>query len=269
MIGKTTDIFYLTKIVLFLTYHEVPMSERFQSVKPDRKLYEAIVDQIEEMIVSGKLRPDERLPSERELADAFGVGRPTVREATKILNSRGLLEVRAGAGVFVAPSIQDSLLESLDLLVRLNQCTPEMIYEVRGVLEVAMAGFAATRADDTDLADLHAALEHMEANLHDIDTYNEGDLAFHRVVSKATHNQMFIILSEFLLKGIASVIRLVTQTRGNTASGLREHQLILGAIAAGDADRAGSAMQQHLSVSQNALKSLSAQEKSRLAGKER
>lgn len=235
------------------------MPDRFRAVKPDLQLSDAIVEQIQDMIISGQLHPDERLPSERELADAFRVGRPTVREATKILKSKGLLEVRHGAGVFVAPSIQDSLLESLDLLVRLKQCTPEMIYEVRRVLEVAMAGFAATRAEEADLAELRAALENMEANLDDIKRYNEADVAFHRVVSQATHNQMFMILSEFLLKGIASVTELVTRTRGNTARGLHEHRLIYDPIAAGDAERARLAMQDHLSVSESVLSAIKGQ----------
>lgn len=229
------------------------MPQRFRSVKSDRKLYETIVDQIQGMIISGELRPGERLPSERELADAFGVGRPTVREATKVLESKGLVEMRHGAGVFVSPAIQDALLDSLNLLVQYNQCTPEMIYEVRRVQEVAMAGLAATRADEDDLAAMRAALDDMEAKLDDIESYNKADLAFHRAVAEATHNQMFIILADFLLKGTAFVIRLVTQSRNDTARGLSEHLRIFDAIAAGDADGARRAMQDHLAVSQQEL----------------
>ena len=226
------------------------MPPQFRSVKQEHKLYKTIVDQIQQKIISGELRPGERLPSERELADAFGVGRPTVREATKVLESKGLLEMRRGAGVFVSPAIQDALLESLNLLVQYNQCTPEMVYEVRRVQEVSMAGLAALRATENDLAAMREALKDMEATLDDIDSYNQADLLFHRAVAKATHNQMFIILTEFLLKGTASVIHLVTQTRNNTARGLREHQRVFQAIAAGDADSARQAMQDHLTVSQ-------------------
>lgn len=229
------------------------MPTRFRAVKPDLKLDQAIVDQIEEMILNGDLLPGDQLPSERDLAAAFGVARPTVREATKVLESRGLLEVRRGSGVFVTSAIDLALLDSLDLLVRYNQCTPEMIYEVRWVLEVAMAGLAAERATDADLQALQWAVDDMAAHLEDVKGYNKADLAFHRAVAESTHNQMFTTLADFLLRGIASVIELVTKTRGNTTRGLREHQRVYAAIAARDPGAAREAMQGHLIGSQEEL----------------
>jgi DNA-binding FadR family transcriptional regulator len=229
------------------------MAKRFRAVKPELKLDQAIVDQVEEMILNGDLRPGDQLPSERDLAAAFGVARPTVREATKVLESRGLLEVRRGSGVFVTSAIDLALLDSLDLLVRYNQCTPEMIYEVRWVIEVAMAGLAAERATETDLTALQSAVDDMAANLEDVPGYNKADLAFHRAVAESTHNQMFATLADFLLRGIASVIELVTKTRGNTSRGLREHQRVYAAIAARDPHAAREAMQNHLIGSQEEL----------------
>ncbi len=134
----------------------------FHTVKTARKLSDMVVDQIEQAIINGRFLPGEQLPSERSLAEAFGVSRALVREATRTLQQKGLLEIRHGAGVFVSHSIENVLADSYRLLIGFERISDIDIFEVRIVLEVGIAGFAAARAGENDLRSIEGFLRMME-----------------------------------------------------------------------------------------------------------
>src|ERR1700731_1760756 len=141
------------------------------------RLYEQIVQQIEQSILKGVLKPGDQLPAERELAQRFGVSRTAVREAVKALREKGLVEAYSGRGTFVTNGTSQAIRQSLDLMIRINkQEGSAHLAELRLVLEPEIAGLAAERIEEQLLSTMREAVAVMDRNLHDPDAYVEADL---------------------------------------------------------------------------------------------
>src|SRR5262245_33721079 len=171
-------------------------SELFKAVPREATLANRVTGRIETLIVEGRLHPGQRLPSERELADQFGVSRTVVREAVRGLVAKGLLEVRPGSGTLIRSPSAHAVSQSMTLFLRAGQ--PHLdhakVHEIRRVLEVEIAGLAAERRTDADLARLDSILSEM-ATIHDNrDEFAQNDVAFHGALAAATHNELFSIL---------------------------------------------------------------------------
>src|ERR1700722_20051939 len=109
------------------------------------RLYEQIVQQIEESIMQGTLKPGDQLPAERELAQQFGVSRTAVREAVKTLREKGLLEAYSGRGTFITDGTSENIRQSLDRMIKIGQPEGSLYWaEVRATLELEIAALAAT-----------------------------------------------------------------------------------------------------------------------------
>src|SRR3979490_1464517 len=124
----------------------------YRAVRTSR-LYEQIVQQIEESILKGTLKPGDQLPAERDLAQRFGVSRTAVREAVKALREKGLVEAYSGRGTFITDGTSQAVRQSLDLMVKIGQ--PEgsqYLAELRAILEPEIAALAAARVQDPELA---------------------------------------------------------------------------------------------------------------------
>src|SRR3974390_365800 len=133
----------------------------YRAVKTSR-LYELIVQQVEESILSGKLKPGDQLPAERELAQRFGVSRTAVREAVKALREKRLVESYSGRGTFVTNGTSQAVRQSLDLMIRITrQEGAAHLAELRQVLEPEIAALAATRIEDQLLATMRDAVATM------------------------------------------------------------------------------------------------------------
>jgi len=158
------------------------------------RLSEQVISEIEKMIAEEFAVAGTRLPNEAALADRFQVSRIVIREAMKILEDRGSVEVRAGRGtVTVAPS-PDRVKAALLRLFQ-NQPIPtfaemERLLELREVLEESVAGIAAVRATPEDLKEIEAALSDMKVE-HSIEGAVQADLRFHAAVANAAHNRYF------------------------------------------------------------------------------
>ena len=138
------------------------------------RLYEQIVQQIEESILKGELSEGSQLPAERDLAKQFGVSRTAVREAIKALQEKGLVDAFPGRGTFVTNGTSNSMRRSLDRIIKSGD--PDgwaYLVEVREILEPEIAALAAIRADDQDLAAMQEALDVM-------DNARTGFRCFHR-----------------------------------------------------------------------------------------
>src|SRR5262245_22196530 len=165
-------------------------------------LPEAIAEQIMAMITDGHLKPGDRLPTEPELMEQFGVGRSTLREALKSLVMAGLIETRRSAGTFVSESYSGFLSDRLKWAVVFSSQELQHIVEVRYALEGETAALAAQRAtveQKEQLARLYTAL--IEAQ--DPETAAENDTAFHVLIAEASHNPVLISL----ILGIRTLIR--------------------------------------------------------------
>ena len=165
----------------------------FQKVTPE-KLSTAVTRQIEKLILRGILRPGERLPAERELADKLGVSRPSLREAIAELQDKGLLTTRAGAGIYVADVLGSAF---SDALIRLFADHDEAVFDYIGFrrdLEGLAACRAARLASDTDLQVIQTIMDKMEAAHKKTNPADEArlDAEFHMAIIEASHNVIML-----------------------------------------------------------------------------
>src|ERR1700756_1140625 len=134
----------------------------YRAVKTSR-LYEQIVQQVEDSISRGQLKPGDQLPAERDLAQRFGVSRTAVREAVKTLREKGLVEAYSGRGTFVTNGTSHAIRHSLDLMIRINpQEGSANLAELRLVLEPEIAGLAAPRIEEKRPAPIREAAAAMD-----------------------------------------------------------------------------------------------------------
>lgn len=222
----------------------------FTSALNRERLYQQIADKILEFVVEKRLKPGDRLPAERELATVMKVSRTVIREAVRVLGARGVLEVRPGAGTFVAAPTTEEASSAIGLLLRRRdeRDSVAMLHEVRRTLEVELAGLAAERASEEDVLAMARAIEGMDAAADDAEEFVEHDLAFHSALAGATHNDLFSLLlspiTDLLLE-----FRLVAYEHdrpGAVRGGLRHHRRILECIRTHNADGARQAMREHL-----------------------
>lgn len=211
------------------------------------RLYEQIVQQVEESIHRGALKPGNQLPPERELAHQFGVSRTAVREAVKALREKGLVEAYPGRGTFVTDGTSHAIRQSLDRMIRIGQ--PEgstYLAEVREILEPEIAALAATRADAEDLTSMHEAVSIMDKTKRDSDAFIEADLDFHLALAEAAANPLILSLIDSIV-GLLREQRLrIFQVEGGPERGQYHHKRIMEAIERHDPLGAREAMKAHL-----------------------
>src|ERR1700684_1480704 len=172
-------------------------SDIFSPVSMGR-ISEVIVEQVRELMRSGQVKLGDRLPAERELCERFGVSRVTVREALRMLESAGLVEIRVGArgGAFVTAPTSNRVGEGLADLLTLSVISAANVTAVRLILEVGIVPLVCERATEDDLAELEKICERSEAALRDGDYTMDMSLKFHAAVARATHNPALVMLVE-------------------------------------------------------------------------
>lgn len=206
---------------------------------------EQIANRIEALILSREFLPGDKLPSEREMAESFGVSRPAVREALKLLKERGLVQSRMGHGSFVAEPGMDNVISSLNVASHMRNSTLGHLNEVRWNLEVCIAGLAAERATPEDLAKMEALVQAMDATIEDIPQFIRADMEFHAALAAATGNPIFLILSYSIID-LVQKMRLILTNSEETARGQIYHKRLLDCIRTKDPAGARDAMQYHL-----------------------
>lgn len=224
-------------------------------VGPARKLTYEIAERIAAEIVSAKLPPGARLPTEQQMAGAMGVSRTVVREAVAALRAEGLVTTRQGAGAFVAAEVGR---RPFRLAVGGLPSVAEVleIMELRLSVEVEAAGLAAARASPEAKREVGEALAAVDAAIGRGESAVDEDFAFHRAIAAATGNPQFARFHEYLGRFI--IPRQTIRVAAHRAEGQRaylemiqeEHRAIDGAIRSGDAAAAREAMRRHLSNSQ-------------------
>jgi len=217
----------------------------FEQVTREPRLSDKVADMMLETILSRRLQVGDRLPSERELGEQFGVSRTVVREAVRALVAKGVIEVRSGSGLRVAAVDAAVVSESMSLYLRGGALDFEKVHEVRALLEVHIAGLAAERATEDDLDRMRAVHERMRRETGDVEAAARDDLEFHRVIARATQNDLYLLLMD----SIGST--LIDIRRENLGSGaapmtLSQHEQVLERIAARNAAGARAAMAAHL-----------------------
>jgi len=211
------------------------------------RLYEQIVQQIEESIRKGDLTEGSQLPAERDLATQFGVSRTAVREAIKALQEKGLVDAFPGRGTFVTNGTSNSMRRSLDRIIKSGE--PDgwgYLVEVREILEPEIAALAAQRAEDQDIATMQEAVNVMDQAGQDAEAFIEADLDFHLALAEAAANPIVLSLIDSIV-GLLREQRLrIFRIGGGPERGQHHHKRILDAIKRHDAPGARAAMQAHL-----------------------
>lgn len=211
------------------------------------RLYEQIVQQIEDSILKGTLKSGDQLPSERELALKFGVSRTAVREAVKALHEKGLVEAYSGRGTFITNGTSEAVRQSINLMMRIDQADgSENLAEVRQILEPEIAALAATRIQAPQLALMREAYSVMNSALKDADAYIEADLDFHLALAEAAENPLILSLLDSIVGLLREQRIKIFFEKGGPERGQYHHARILAAIEKRDADAARAAMRDHL-----------------------
>jgi DNA-binding FadR family transcriptional regulator len=181
-------------------------------------------------LTAGDFAPGTRLPAERQLATALGVGRSTLREAMAALDVLGILEVRPGSGSYLVAASAELLTRAMSSSLLLGQPRTRDLVEVREQLEVVTATLAASRASDQDVQRLAGHVADMRAAGSDVDAFVAADLAFHFDIAHSTGN---VVLQD-LLESIRSLLRAwfdrTLRQPGTLAATLLEHEAVLEAI---------------------------------------
>lgn len=222
----------------------------FMPVKVKRAV-ETIIDQIKGLILSGQLKPGDKLLTERELAEHLQVSRASVREALSALNMAGILEIKHGEGIFLKKADANAILEPLAMIILLERDKIKNLLEVRKALEVESAGLAAERHRPDHLEKMKKALEEMEEDLVTGNTGEQADLGFHFAIAESTANPLLIMLMNTIHDAMNQTLRAtrklwMSSTSGTTRRLFEEHQEIYNTICAGDKEKAREIMYQHL-----------------------
>ena len=211
------------------------------------RLYEQIVQQIEDSVLKHELKPGDQLPAERELAAQFGVSRTAVREAIKALREKGLVEAYTGRGTFITNERSQAIRHSLDRIIKINQVEGFLqLAETRAILEPAISALAASRADEQHLATMREAVAVMDEARKDPVAFIEADLDFHLTLAEAAGNQIILSLIDSIV-GLLREQRLrIFRVAGGADRGQFHHKRILEAIENRDPVRARQCMEAHL-----------------------
>lgn len=208
-----------------------------------------VAEHIKGLVKNGQLKPGERLPTEREMAQKFGVSRTVIRDAVKTLVGVGILEVKHGVGIFVGIMNSNTVARQLSSLLINENDTIENLFGVRMVLETAAAGWAAEKKTHSDLPRIFNFIKESKRLLiesNDLESYWLHDHNFHLLVAELSANPVAVRLMENLLDLLQETRHLSIAIPGRNNLSVEEHIKILEAILQGQAETARLMMQGHL-----------------------
>lgn len=228
------------------------MEPLFREARQSR-IFEDVVEQIEEAILSGRLKAGDRLPAERDLKEMLKTSRSTLREALRVLEQKGLIEIRlgTGGGAVVKSISSDQISQSLGLLIRSQQVSLEQLAEFRERFEGDVVALAASRADDADLSPLYGYLEeagtYAKRGKTSLDAFLEVDKKIHLHFAQMTRNPIYISILRTLHDNINLYFKryLIMATR-EMEENLADLRDVVAAIERKDGDKARELLRAHV-----------------------
>jgi len=224
---------------------------KFREITPVR-LYESVIEQIMNLIKNNELKPGDKLPPERELAEKFSISRGSLREAFRVLESKGLIKSKPGGGRFIREIKKDAFIDTKNVILNLEKSSILELLEAREIFEVKIVKFAAERATAEEVKVIEEAFSRVseEGRTEDEDAEDEkkieSDTEFHLAIAGASHNFVFVNIIKLHLDLLRDIREKTQQIPGRREERWREHQAILQAIKEGDSKKAGEAMLKHL-----------------------
>lgn len=211
-----------------------------------QKTYELVAQRLLELMSAGRLEPGDAVPAERELAQAYGVGRSSIREALRMLEFKGMIRA-SGNGGFTVAAFGDTLNRSLDFLLSVDQADFRELFEVRHMLEAEAAALAAERHLEPDLAEMARQIAAMQSSLSSETAFIDADLRFHMAVAQATRNRLIVHLMHAIRTQLQASLASSFHVAGLPEHAIEMHRAILDAIAAREPGEARRRMHEHVS----------------------
>jgi DNA-binding FadR family transcriptional regulator len=214
------------------------------------KLSDEVFSRLKALIENGELKAGDDMPSERELMERFGVGRPAIREAMQALAGKGLVEISHGERAKVLQVTAESIFRQVDLPAKLmlsgSSDSLEYLKSARIFFERGMVREAAARATAQDIIELRELVERQSRNIGDSELFIDADMAFHQKIAQISGNPIFAAVSGAMLGWLKSYHTEMLIWTGRENFTLAEHEEIIRMIEKGDADLAEKAMIKHL-----------------------
>jgi len=219
---------------------------KFREITPVR-LYESVIEQIMNLIKNNKLKPGDKLPPEREMAEKLSISRNSLREAFRVLESRGLIKSKPGGGRYIREIRKNGYSNTENIILSLEKSSILELLEAREIFEVKIAEVTAQRATVEDIKSIEEALNKMneEDGLKD-DKKTESDTEFHLAIASASYNFVFVNIIKLHLDLLKETREKTWKIPGRREEQQEEHQAILQAIKEHDTKKAGEAMLKHL-----------------------
>jgi len=215
-----------------------------------KKLSDEVFSRLKQLIENGELKAGDDMPSERELMERFGVGRPAIREAMQALSGKGLVEISHGERAKVLQVTAESIFRQVDLPAKLmlsgSSDSLEYLKSARIFFERGMVREAAVKASKAEIAELRALLDRQSQNIGNSELFIEADMAFHQKIAQISGNPIFAAVSGAMLGWLKSYHTEMLIWTGRENFTLAEHEEIIRTIEKGDADLAEKAMIKHL-----------------------
>ena len=219
-----------------------------------RSLAEQAADKIEQMIIENQWNPGDKLPNEMEIVEKLGVGRGTIREAVKILESRNVVEIRRGKGTFVCNDI-GKIGDPLGFRFASDKKKlAEDLSDFRAMLEPQIAKIAAQKATDKDIEDLQRLCDEVESMICNGENYSERDIELHTKIASITGNSIVEQIIPLIAQGVSIYVDLSNHELAGTA--VLTHQKVVDAIRSHDAIAAYEAMKAHMKENRENLELL-------------
>jgi GntR family transcriptional repressor for pyruvate dehydrogenase complex len=218
----------------------------FKEITPVR-LYESVIEQIMDLIKNNELKPGDKLPPERELAEKLSISRNSLREAFRVLESRGLIKSKPGGGRFIREIRENGHNNTENIILSLEKSSILELLEAREIFEVKIAEIAAQRATLEDIEIIEEALNKMnqKEELKD-DKKTESDTEFHLAIAGASHNFVFVNIMKLHLDLLKETREKTWQIAGRREKQYQEHQAIFQAIKEHNSKKAEEAILKHL-----------------------
>ena len=223
----------------------------FKEIFPVR-LYESVTEQIIDLIKSNELKPGDKLPPERELAEKFSISRGSLREAFRVLESKGLIKSKPGGGRFIRETKKDAFIDTENVILNLEKSSILELLEAREIFEVKVVEFAAERATAEEVKVIEEVFSRVseEEGIEDRDTEDEEktelDTEFHLAIARASHNFVFINIMRLHLDLLKDIREKTWQIPGRREEQQEEHREIFQAIKGHNSKKASEAMLRHL-----------------------
>ena len=210
------------------------------------RLYESVMEQIMNLLKNKELKPGDQLPSERELAEKFSISRGSLREAFRVLESRGLIKSKPGGGRFIRELKKDTIINAENIILSLEKSSILELLEAREMFEVKIAEVAAQRAIPEDIELIKKSLSNAKKEEKLDDKEMKKDTEFHLAVARATHNFVFTNISKLHLDLLRETRGKTWQISGRKKEQQQEHQNIFKAIKEHNSKKASETMLKHL-----------------------